>query len=88
MRPPGNPDRAALRRLDRATRYPHNPIPFERSIRVSIEHGHGNTQANDYSSVAYWYQELPNKQFPPLPPPEDRLPISDHDSRRRFYGKW
>ncbi|MCC6174488.1 MAG: DUF2961 domain-containing protein [Chloroflexi bacterium] len=64
-----------------------DPITFERSIRVSIEHGHGNTQANDYSSVAYWYQTLPSRPFPPLPPAADRLPISDDLSRKLFYSK-
>lgn len=58
-------------------------IAFERSIRVSIEHGHGNTQANDYSSVAYWYQELPSRPFPLV---SARLPLSDDESRRRFYS--
>ena len=64
-----------------------DPIAFEQSIRVTIEHGHGNTQANDYSSTAYWYQTLPNRPFPPLPPATQRLPLSDEESRRRFYSK-
>ncbi len=33
-----------------------DPIRFEKSIRVSIETGHNNALANDYSSTAYWYQ--------------------------------
>ena len=45
-----------------------DPIIFEKSIRVSIEHGHANDRSDDYSSVAYWYQDLPNKRFPRLPP--------------------
>lgn len=65
-----------------------DPIAFERSIRVTIEHGHANTQANDYASVAYWYQTLPNRPFPPLPPAADRLPIPDAESRRRFYSRY
>jgi D-arabinan exo alpha-(1,3)/(1,5)-arabinofuranosidase (non-reducing end) len=64
-----------------------DPIAFEQSIRVTIEHGHGNTQANDYSSTAYWYQTLPNRPFPPLPPATQRLPLSDEESRRRFYSR-
>jgi hypothetical protein len=32
------------------------PVAFRKSIRVSIEHGHGNDAGNAYSSVAYWYQ--------------------------------
>ena len=33
-----------------------DPIRFEKSIRVTIETGHDNALANDYSSTAYWYQ--------------------------------
>lgn len=32
-----------------------DPIPFKKSIRVTIEHGHNNDAANQYASVAYWY---------------------------------
>lgn len=35
-----------------------DPIPFERSIRVSIEHGHNNDAGNRYASVAYWYARV------------------------------
>ena len=51
-----------------------DPIPFEKTIRVSIEHGHANDRANDISSVAYWYQSEPHKVFAPLPPAGERLP--------------
>lgn len=51
-----------------------DPIFFERSIRVTIEHGHANKLTNDYSSTAYWYQTEPHKPFPPLLPVEQRLP--------------
>jgi hypothetical protein len=51
-----------------------DPIPFTKSIRVTIEHGHANTRKDDFSSVAYWYQTEPHAPFPPLPKPEDRLP--------------
>ena len=54
-----------------------DPVIFHKSIRVSVEHGHANDRSDDYSSVAYWYQTLPHKPFPPLPPPEDRLPRPD-----------
>lgn len=36
-----------------------DPIPFQDSIRVSIEHGHDNDAANQYASVAYWYAVTP-----------------------------
>ncbi len=51
-----------------------DPIYFERSICVSIEHGHANSQSNDYSSTAYWYQAEPHAKFPEMLPVEMRLP--------------
>jgi hypothetical protein len=46
-----------------------DPIPFQKAIRVDIEH-----RAGDYiSTVAYWYQTEPHAPFPPLPPVLDRL---------------
>ena len=51
-----------------------DPIRFDRSIRVTIETGHNNALANDYSSTAYWYQIGRNQPRPPLPPVEARLP--------------
>lgn len=36
-----------------------DPIPFRKSIRVTIEHGHNNDAANRYASVAYWYADKP-----------------------------
>lgn len=44
-----------------------NPVRFSSSVRVTIEHGHGNHLANDMSSVAYWYARTPKAV---LPPPE------------------
>jgi hypothetical protein len=44
-----------------------DPITFERSIRVTIEHGHANKRSDDYSSVAYWYQAEPHSSFSILP---------------------
>jgi hypothetical protein len=51
-----------------------DPVFFEKSIRVTIEHGHANKLTNDYSSTAYWYQTEPHKPFPPMLPVEARLP--------------
>ncbi|MFH0990147.1 MAG: glycoside hydrolase family 172 protein [bacterium] len=50
-------------------------IPFKRSIRFTIEHGHGNTVVADYSSTAYWYQKEPHKRFSPMLRPELRIPL-------------
>jgi hypothetical protein len=51
-----------------------DPIRFRRALRVTIEAGHNNALANDYSSTAYWYQRGVNRELPPLPPVEARLP--------------
>ncbi len=51
-----------------------NPVHFKKSIKVTIEHGHGNHTANDYSSTAYWYQIEPHKKFDILPV-EKRYPV-------------
>lgn len=62
-----------------------DPIIFRQSLRFSIEHGHGNAQSNDYSSVAYWYQREPHKAFPEMLPVARRLPLAEKESARRFY---
>jgi hypothetical protein len=51
-----------------------SPIPFTKSIKATIEHGHANARSDNYFSVAYWYQTEPHAPFPPLPPVNDRLP--------------
>jgi hypothetical protein len=51
-----------------------DPIPFTKSIRVTMEHGHANNRDDDFASVAYWYQIEPHVPFGPFPAPEDRLP--------------
>ena len=49
-----------------------DPVRFRQSIRVTLEHGHGNDKANDYSSVAFWYQLEPHDKLPGLPPLVER----------------
>ena len=44
-------------------------ITFDKSIKVTIEHGHANDRADDFYSVAYWYQTEPHAEFPALRPP-------------------
>jgi hypothetical protein len=51
-----------------------SPIPFTKSFRATIEHGHANHRSDDFFSVAYWYQAEPHGPFPPLPPLAERLP--------------
>lgn len=58
-----------------------DPIRFEKEIRVTIETGHDNALANDYSSTAYWYQRDRTAALPPLPPVEDRLPRPEPGER-------
>lgn len=53
-----------------------DPVRFQRSIRVSIEHGHANRRSDDYSSTAYWYQAEPHRPFGILPV-EERIPRED-----------
>ena len=68
------------------TSYVHhieNPVRFEREIRVTIEHGHGNHLANEMSSVAYWYAEQPTAAQP-CPPVEARAPVR----RDNVTGTW
>ncbi len=51
-----------------------SPIAFEKSIRVTIEHGHANHRADNFYSTAYWYQAEPHAAFPALPAPAARAP--------------
>ncbi|MFC1661077.1 glycoside hydrolase family 172 protein [Gemmatimonadota bacterium] len=50
-----------------------DPVRFRDSIRVEVEHGHGNEEVADYATVAYWYQTEPHAPLQPLPPPADCL---------------
>jgi hypothetical protein len=51
-----------------------SPIPFTKSLRATIEHGHANHRSDNFFSVAYWYQTEPHAAFPPLPPLAERIP--------------
>ena len=51
-----------------------SPIPFTKSLRATIEHGHANHRSDNYFSVAYWYQSEPHAPFPALPALEQRIP--------------
>jgi hypothetical protein len=69
---PGGPNWAGKISLYRF--HIEDPIHFQRSIRVTIEHGHANHRCDDFSSTAYWYQAEPHKTFPALPAMRARLP--------------
>jgi hypothetical protein len=67
------------------TSYVHhleNPVRFQREIKVTIEHGHGNHLCNEMSSVAYWYAAEPTRTIKP-PAVAKRLPV-----RRDNQGNW
>lgn len=59
-----------------------NPVRFQKEIKVTIEHGHGNHLANEMSSVAYWYAADPARTAKP-PAVAKRLPVLRDNS-----GKW
>lgn len=50
-------------------------VPFKKSIRFTIEHGHANEETADYSSTAYWYQKEPHKAFPEMLKSSLRIPL-------------
>ena len=58
-----------------------DPITFKKSLKVYIEHmgqrtgkkGYWNEREDDFSSVAYWYQTEPHKEFFKIPPVNERL---------------
>lgn len=54
-----------------------DPIMFDQSIKVTIEHGHNNHRSDDYSSTAYWYQTEPHQSFKPIVSVKQRMPLSD-----------
>jgi hypothetical protein len=65
--------------------YVNDPVRFRKSIRMTLEHGHANNFANDYSSTALWYQDEPHKAFAPLPGAEARRPREGDDPHDRAY---
>jgi len=51
-----------------------NPVTFTRYLKHTMEHGHANDRADNFYSCAFWYQEQPMTNLPPLPAVKDRLP--------------
>ncbi len=51
-----------------------DPIYFDKSLRVTIEHGHNNCLTLDLASVAYWYQQPPLNKLAPIPSKVERKP--------------
>lgn len=65
-----------------------DPVPFTKSLKMTIEHKGARLYADgkwdgyversdDFSSVAYWYQTEPHKDFAPLPSGQERLYNTD-----------
>jgi hypothetical protein len=65
-----------------------DPVPFEKSVEVTIEHGHANDRRDYLSSVAYWYQAEPHRAFPSLPPAAERLPFAFEPPEDFVLPKW
>jgi len=65
--------------------YINDPVRFQKSMRMTVEHGHANNISNDYSSTAFWYQDEPHKKFPPLPPAAERHPRQGTDPHDVAY---
>ena len=68
------------------TSYVHhleNPVRFQREIKVTIEHGHGNHLCNEMASVAYWYADRPGG-VRDCPPVRQRLAVK----RDNVSGEW
>lgn len=54
--------------------FTEGPIAFEKSIKVTIEHGNANDRSDCFYSTAFWYQTEPHALFPALPAPAERVP--------------
>ena len=71
------------------TSYVHhleNPVHFQKEIKVTIEHGHGNHLCNEMSSVAYWYAAKPTRVAHP-PAVGKRLPVLRNNQGQWLYDK-
>lgn len=71
------------------TSYVHhieNPVRFNKSIKVTIEHGHGNHLCNEMSSVAYWYAEKPAGACT-VPPVAKRMSVLRDNRGNWLYDK-
>jgi hypothetical protein len=66
----------------------HDPVPFKRSIDVTIEHGHANDRSDFVSSVAFWYQTEPHRPFERLPSVDERLPFAFEPPENFVLPRW
>ncbi len=63
-----------------------NPVRFQKEIKVTIEHGHGNHLANEMSSTAYWFADKPTRAATP-PSVEKRMPVLRDNQGRWLFDK-
>ncbi len=71
------------------TSYVHhleNPVRFQKEIKVTMEHGHGNHLCNEMSSVAYWYADKPRRVAKP-PAVAKRLPVLRDNQGHWLYDE-
>jgi hypothetical protein len=65
-----------------------DPVPFKKSIDVTIEHGHANDRHDFVSSVAYWYQAEPHRAFAAFPAAAERLPFAFEPPESFVLPRW
>jgi hypothetical protein len=65
-----------------------DPVPFKKSIQVTIEHGHANDREDFLSSVGYWYQTEPHQAFPSFPSVRERLPFAFEPPENFVLPQW
>jgi len=62
----------------RVSAYRHHipdAIPFDKSIKVTYEHGTENEAIADFSTAVFWYQDEPHRKFDQLPCAGQRKPL-------------
>lgn len=50
-------------------------IPFRKSVKFTMEHGHDNESVVDIATTVFWYQTEPHLPFPKLPVSGQRIPL-------------
>lgn len=66
-----------------------DPIYFEKSLKFTIESGHGNVLTLDLATVAYWYMDAATG-VPPIPDKDARklMPMIDKMEIHRWRDAW
>lgn len=53
-----------------------DPVPFNQSFEMRLDHGLKNSMSGSYRATAYWYQFEPHKRLPELPGADVRRPAA------------